>query len=309
MWSKEHFEAGSGRRGVARPRKAAAALRRIGRRLVTTLFPGDAAVSRVLTGGARATAPDLCPACSAKIPRTAPPLCRQCGRPLRPMAGGPGGRLLRAQDATCRRCAVEPRYFHAARAPTVYEGAIKDYIHRFKYGGERELGEALGALLGRYLEREPDIVAGGRAGARPVAPGPAGRPRVQPGRSPGPGSRPMGRPAGMGRRVAAGAQDRDADEAVGQSAPRKRAGRVPSRGGRSVSRGGGCFWWTTCIRSGATAEEAARVLLKAGAAQVNVALPGGGRAARGMAGGGVGRMAATNWHSSPPAVCRSVTRT
>ena len=62
MWSKEHFEAGSGRRGVARPRKAAAALRRIGRRLVTTLFPG--------------TPP--CPACHRRRPHDGADLCPEC---------------------------------------------------------------------------------------------------------------------------------------------------------------------------------------------------------------------------------------
>lgn len=59
-----------------------------------------------------------------------------------------------AAAAPCRQCQSSRRYFTVARAPTVYDGALKDYVHRLKYGGERPLGLALGVLLGRYLDRE-----------------------------------------------------------------------------------------------------------------------------------------------------------
>lgn len=268
MWSKEHFEAGSGRRGVARPRKAAAALRRIGRRLVTTLFPGTPPCPACHRRRPRDGA-DLCSECSAKIPWTAPPLCRQCGRPLRPKAGGPGGRLLRAQDATCRRCAVEPRYFRAARAPAVYAGAMKDYIHRFKYGGERELGEALGALLGRYLERERTLWP--VDGLVPVP--------LHPDRLEDRGFNQadvLARVVGqwVGRPVWSDAlrRARRTDSQTRLSARARyenvRGAFVPGRAGRLAGRR--VLLVDDVYTSGATADEAARVLLKAGAAQVNV---------------------------------------
>lgn len=89
--------------------------------------------------------PGLCPDCLARLSRAVPPLCRRCGRPLR---GGV------ADEEVCRLCRERSRFFAAARAPFVYDGAVKDLIYRFKYGGERKLGEALGVLLGRFLERE-----------------------------------------------------------------------------------------------------------------------------------------------------------
>ena len=268
MWSKEHSEAGSGRRGVARPRKAAAALRRIGRRLVTTLFPGTPPCPACHRRRPRDGA-DLCPECSAKIPWTAPPLCRQCGRPLRPMTGGPGGRLLRGQDATCRRCAVEPRYFHAARAPAVYAGAMKDYIHRFKYGGERELGMALGVLLGRCLEREPVLWP-----VDALVPVP-----LHPSRLEDRGfnqAEVLARVVGewVGRPVWADALRRvRKTETQTKLSARERHANVrgafrPWRAARLAGRR--LLLVDDVYTSGATVEEAARVLLKAGAAQVNV---------------------------------------
>src|SRR5690606_13270086 len=89
--------------------------------------------------------PGICPNCLERMPLLVPPLCWRCGQPLRGEA---------AQAELCRLCRQEGRFFAFARAPAVYDGAVKDWIHRFKYGGERELGEALGVLMGRFLERE-----------------------------------------------------------------------------------------------------------------------------------------------------------
>ncbi|MBO8142118.1 MAG: ComF family protein, partial [Firmicutes bacterium] len=54
----------------------------------------------------------------------------------------------------CLACARHPRLFAVARAPAVYDGAMRDYIHRVKFGGERELGTALGRWLAGCAARE-----------------------------------------------------------------------------------------------------------------------------------------------------------
>src|SRR5690606_3794542 len=102
-----------------------------------------------------------------------------------------------------------------------------------------------------------------------------------------------------GRRAAARAQDRDADESVGQRAPRQRAGRVPSVAG-GAPRGAAAAFGGRRVHVGRHGGGGGPGFVESRSGAGERAVPGGGRAARGMAGGGVGRMAATNWHSSPP---------
>lgn len=117
-----------------------ALLRTFGVTLLDVFFPEPSACPACQRR--RGDEPGLCRSCLEKIPRAVAPLCATCGAPLR------------GTVSVCRTCASRRRFFSVARAPTTYDGAIRDFIHRFKYGGERELGRALGVLLGRFLERE-----------------------------------------------------------------------------------------------------------------------------------------------------------
>src|SRR5690606_37488537 len=146
----------------------------------------------------------------------------------------------------CRRCALEPRLFHVARAPTVYDGAVKDYIHRFKYGGERELGMALGVLLGRCLEREPVLWP-----VDALVPVPLHPSRLE--------DRGFNQAEVLARVVGGWVGRCGPTRCGGCARPRRRRSCRPAsatptcgarsvRGGRRASRGGGCFWWTTCTR-------------------------------------------------------------
>ena len=65
------------------------------------------------------------------------PLCSRCGLPFISRAG---------EDHTCSECLTERRYFRKARAFGVYKGSLMEAIHRLKYGGKTSLSRPLGAL-------------------------------------------------------------------------------------------------------------------------------------------------------------------
>lgn len=86
----------------------------------------------------------LCRSCHDRIAPVIGPACERCGRPLRGR-----GELL------CLACAESVRYFTVARAPAVYADAMRAYIRRFKYGGERDLGRALALMMTAYVVKQP----------------------------------------------------------------------------------------------------------------------------------------------------------
>lgn len=71
--------------------------------------------------------PLFCPVCQGQITLITPPLCTCCGRPLPDAAGG---------GHTCGRCLAKPPAFRRARALLLYDGPLAEAIHRFKYQGE-----------------------------------------------------------------------------------------------------------------------------------------------------------------------------
>lgn len=65
------------------------------------------------------------------------PLCSRCGLPFISRAG---------EDHTCLECLTEKRYFRKARAFGVYQGTLMEAIHRLKYRGKTSLSGPLGVL-------------------------------------------------------------------------------------------------------------------------------------------------------------------
>lgn len=230
-------------------------LRTVGLKLLDVVFPEP--VPCPACQRRRGDEPGLCRSCLEKIARAVAPLCNTCGRPVR------------GEADVCRQCAARRRFFTVARAPTVYDGAMKDYIHRFKYGSERELGLALGVLLGRFLERERTLwpVDG-------IVPVP-----LHPQRLEDRGfnqAEVLAKVAGdwVGRPVWADAlqRTRTTETQTRLSARERRDNvkgafrpwRVEKPAGKHV------LLVDDVLTSGATADEAARTLLKAGALSVNV---------------------------------------
>ena len=69
------------------------------------------------------------------------PLCRTCGDPL------PSWRVVSAALEQRPRCRRQPGVVDASRAAGEYEGALREIIHAFKYGGRRSLARPLAALM------------------------------------------------------------------------------------------------------------------------------------------------------------------
>lgn len=96
----------------------------------------------------------VCPACLVTSRPVEPPLCTICGVPFPAPAG---------IDHSCGPCLTSPPPFAAARAAFLYEGAIRDLIHRFKYDGAVQVRRPLALLMADRLaplaaEKAPDLL-------------------------------------------------------------------------------------------------------------------------------------------------------
>jgi ComF family protein len=83
----------------------------------------------------------VCEACESKIKYLKPPICRICGEPKDKYFKG----------ELCEDCAIEAPPFIIARSIALYEGPIKDTIHKFKFDGRTRLSSFLGGLMISYL--------------------------------------------------------------------------------------------------------------------------------------------------------------
>ncbi len=93
----------------------------------------------------------LCEACLEKIVLLKPPYCRKCGGLC------PGNVYL------CPDCLVREYAFDSACSAGVYEGALQEAIHALKYGGHIALADPLAGLMIRafpttFLARHTDVV-------------------------------------------------------------------------------------------------------------------------------------------------------
>ena len=104
-------------------------------RLAGLLFGGSCFLCR---GAARGL---LCAECDADLPRLDFPLCPRCALP------SPGG-------ATCGRCLSEAPAYDATRAAFAYEFPADALVHALKFRGELALAPLLGKFLGESLGAE-----------------------------------------------------------------------------------------------------------------------------------------------------------
>jgi len=101
-----------------------------------------------------ALAPFVCPACSDHFNPVGSPMCSQCGLMFRGRTG---------DDHHCGECLDAPKRFRMARAFGVYDQTLMESIHRFKFKGKVQLARPLGtlmlaALLIHWGDDPPDLV-------------------------------------------------------------------------------------------------------------------------------------------------------
>lgn len=83
----------------------------------------------------------VCDACWISIPALRAPFCRTCGEPL------PSWRVISVTLDRCARCRRAPSLIDTARAAGLYEGALREIVHAFKYDGRRGLAAPLSAMM------------------------------------------------------------------------------------------------------------------------------------------------------------------
>jgi ComF family protein len=87
----------------------------------------------------------LCADCWAKIEKNRPPLCTLCGRKIRETG---------ITKKFCPDCSKGRNFsFERAFSPCVYEGVMRELIHKFKYQGRDYLGVPLARLLIEFIEQ------------------------------------------------------------------------------------------------------------------------------------------------------------
>lgn len=96
----------------------------------------------------------VCPACAASYTALTSPLCTCCGARFAARTG---------DDHLCGACLATRRHFAMARAAGVYEHILVALIQRFKYHGALQLAVPLGQLLfdafsHHWRQREVDLV-------------------------------------------------------------------------------------------------------------------------------------------------------
>ena len=103
--------------------------------LVSAVYPEDITCDCC---GAELTADTryrLCAACTEKMPFVKGHICASCGVPL---AG---------ESDWCPRCQDRDFAFEKARSPLVYEGLARTPVYALKFGGKRYIAKLLGAMM------------------------------------------------------------------------------------------------------------------------------------------------------------------
>lgn len=95
----------------------------------------------------------ICTACRERLPLVSSPICPCCGIPFT----GAG------DDHLCGACLTHQPHFDSARAGFLYEGAIRDLIHNFKYDYRTHLRYPLALLTlngvsGIVADHEPHLI-------------------------------------------------------------------------------------------------------------------------------------------------------
>jgi len=81
----------------------------------------------------------MCPTCQEAVEPIEPPFCFQCGLPFRG--------LLNSHSQLCGRCLTDPPLYFSARYGVRYQSELRNALIRFKFYGDLHAGRALSELL------------------------------------------------------------------------------------------------------------------------------------------------------------------
>lgn len=109
-------------------------LGKAGRQAVDLLFPPRCAMCGHLESF-------LCADCRSSLPRAAQPRCAICWQPN--LAG------------SCRRCQESRPSFEGLRSPFVFQGGVRDLVHKFKYQNQSVLATPMAELLFDFISDNP----------------------------------------------------------------------------------------------------------------------------------------------------------
>lgn len=232
--------------------------RRWGARLLDTVFPPRC----MACGAAVEMHGALCAECWPDLQFLAEPLCRCCGVPL-PESDPAEGHF------TCLPCATTPPVFRKARAAVLFEKIGADLVHKLKYADRTSLAPTLARWM---LRAAPDMVREADA----IVPVPLHRTRLL--------RRRFNQAALLARELARAAEKPLWPQALLRT--KRTAAQVGLGRARRAANVRGAFAANPrfaeplrdrhillvddVLTTGATAEACARVLVKAGAASVDV---------------------------------------
>lgn len=90
----------------------------------------------------------ICAFCAGQIRPNPKPHCASCGR------------SLQGAKEICADCRKTSFYFTRAYSACLYEGATKELVHLFKYGNRRDLSKLLTGLLIDFIKDDREIIDG-----------------------------------------------------------------------------------------------------------------------------------------------------
>lgn len=93
----------------------------------------------------------ICEGCLSKIKKNQPPYCIKCGRSLRGLTDN---------VETCWECTGRDFDYERSWSCTLYEGLTKEALHLLKYSGKLSLSNLFCSLLVQFLEENPEVLNG-----------------------------------------------------------------------------------------------------------------------------------------------------
>jgi ComF family protein len=91
-------------------------------------------------GGCGKSGTRWCKVCAQNTPEIESSICPICGD-------------ISIDEQACQRCQTLPVHFTSLRSYTIYQGAIREAVHKLKYGGDKSLGDVLAQMMISGLEK------------------------------------------------------------------------------------------------------------------------------------------------------------